>query len=68
MIHNLRKTLPNTESQHEKEIDAITRPSTRAQQRKQFLDTAFTKMIKGDSFGFEAKDEVPERDRAGSAD
>lgn len=55
MIQNLKKTLPNTDSQNQREIDVITKPSTRAQQRKQFLDTAFNKMIQGESFGLETK-------------
>jgi len=30
MILNLKKTLPNTDSQNQREIDVITKPSTRA--------------------------------------
>lgn len=37
MIDNLKKGLPATESQNQREIDVITKPSTRAQQRKQAL-------------------------------
>lgn len=37
MLQNLKKTLPNTDSQNQREIDVITKPSTRAQQRSKGL-------------------------------
>jgi len=68
MIQNLKKTLPNTDSQNQREIDVITKPSTRAQQRKQFLDTAFNKMVHGKSFGLETKGAREGRNRGESID
>ena len=35
MLQDLKKMLPTTESQNLRDIDAITKPSTRSQQRKQ---------------------------------
>lgn len=45
MISNLKKSLPTSDSQNKREIDAITKPSTRAQQRKA-IDPMFCLDIK----------------------
>ena len=55
MISNLKKTLPNTDSQNQREIDVITKPSTRAQQRKQMIEPLPIKGLIGETFGLETR-------------
>lgn len=57
MINNLKKTLPTTDSQNLSEIDKITRPSTRAQQRK-LLAVPGTTIEPQDIRNVRVKDEV----------